>query len=1004
MEFRILGSLEVVEGDQRLDLGGPKQRALLAALLLRANEVVSQDALVDDLWGETPPATATKTLSAYVSRLRKSLASGDGRSLADVPSLETRGRGYVLRLPPGSLDADEFQRLLEEGRAALARDAPKEAADLLRQSLVLWRGSALADLAYESFAQVEIARLDELRLGALEERIEADLALGRHSELVAELESLVEQQPLRERLRGQLMLALYRANRQAQALEVYRQGRQLLSEELGLQPSEALQLLERQILEQNPALRPTRRRLRPEIVPAAAWRHPRRLVAAGVLLLVAATGLALWQLTRDGGEVAAAGTLVLDPGSGDVQDTLSLGSAPATVTVGEGSIWILDGDDKTVTQIDPATRRVERVFGTTSTPTDIAAGAGGVWIGNAPREGLTEFPASVTRIDPETGVAVATIDLPPSPGGHAYNVVAGFSRQKLAASRDAVWVVNPDQSVSRIDPRTNRRAARIEARAEIVAVGEGDVWLAEGGSIAQVDTTTNTVSRRISVAEEGVAALAVGAGSVWVADPLDGSVWRVDSAPPHAVRRIPLERWVNGLAFGAGAVWATNEIADEVYRIDPRKNEARVVARTASPRGLGAGEGAVWVAAASPPSREAGLPSSACGELVYDGPGEPELLLVSDLPLKGWARPTTVAMVEGVRQVLEQRGYEAGGYTVGFQACDPSTAQSGDSDFFRCGSNAKAYARELRVIGVFGSFQSPCTYLQLPIANRATGGPLAMISPSNTHRPLTLDEGLYPTGTRNFVRIAAADHLQAVGHAELLRQLGADRAVVVAARGDDDFATFARNVATAARRLGIAVTTTPYEREARDLSPIVREIVRARPDAVAVEDVLIPESARLVRELRRALPRDVEIVLPDGFGLYDDLIDLVPEAEGIYVTQYGIPNGKLPLRGRQFLRSLELARGTSPGPDFGAAYGGQAAEILLDAIARSDGTRASVTSELFRTRVEAGILGDIRFDRNGDLVDAPVAVFRMARRPSGKLAPVADRVVVARSALLREPA
>ena len=323
-----------------------------------------------------------------------------------------------------------------------------------------------------------------------------------------------------------------------------------------------------------------------------------------------------------------------------MQDTLSLGSAPATVTVGEGSIWILDGDDKTVTQIDPATRRVERVFGTTSTPTDIAAGAGGVWIGNAPREGLTEFPASVTRIDPETGVAVATIDLPPSPGGHAYNVVAGFSRQKLAASRDAVWVVNPDQSVSRIDPRTNRRAARIEARAEIVAVGEGDVWLAEGGSIAQVDTTTNTVSRRISVAEEGVAALAVGAGSVWVADPLDGSVWRVDSAPPHAVRRIPLERWVNGLAFGAGAVWATNEIADEVYRIDPRKNEARVVARTASPRGLGAGEGAVSVAAASPPSREAGLPSSACGELVYDGPGEPELLLVSDLPLKGWARPT----------------------------------------------------------------------------------------------------------------------------------------------------------------------------------------------------------------------------------------------------------------------------------------------------------------------------------------------------------------------------
>ena len=139
-------------------------------------------------------------------------------------------------------------------------------------------------------------------------------------------------------------------------------------------------------------------------------------------------------------------------------------------------------------------------------------------------------------------------------------------------------------------------------------------------------------------------------------------------------------------------------------------------------------------------------PSSACGELFYGGAGEPELLLVSDLPLKGSFRPTTVAMNEGVRQILAQRGFEAGGFTVGFQACDPSSAQTGDSDFFRCGSNAKAYARDLRVIGVFGSFHSPCTYLQLPIANRASGGPLAMISPSNTYMELTENEELLPDG------------------------------------------------------------------------------------------------------------------------------------------------------------------------------------------------------------------------------------------------------------------
>ena len=385
MDFRILGPLEVVDNGRRVDLGGPKQRALLAALLLRANEVVSQDALIDDLWGESPPATAAKTLQAYVSRLRKALADADGP--AQTARLETHAHGYVLRIDPESLDAVVFQRGLEEGRQALARDEAKLAADRLRDALALWRGPALGDLAYESFAQSEIARLEELRLTALEERIDADLALGRDSELIGELETLVERHPLRERLRGQLMLALYRAGRQAQALQVYQDGRQHLAAELGLEPSESLRRLERQILEQDPELGASSRRTRPAIVPASAWRHPVRIAVAGAVVLALAIGVGAWRLAGEDAAHETAGAIALDPDTGALRETISFGTAPSSVAVGEGSVWVLDGDDQTVTQIDPETNDVRRVFSTSSRPTDIAAGAGAVWVGNGPSRG-----------------------------------------------------------------------------------------------------------------------------------------------------------------------------------------------------------------------------------------------------------------------------------------------------------------------------------------------------------------------------------------------------------------------------------------------------------------------------------------------------------------------------------------------------------------------------------------------------------------------------------------
>jgi DNA-binding SARP family transcriptional activator len=245
MEFRILGPLEVWDEGGEVSLGGRKPRALLAVLLLHPNEVVSADRLIDELWGEDSPERAAAALRVNVSRLRKTLPQ-------DV--LTTRSPGYVIRVEPDEFDLHRFERLVDEGRSLLTRGLAADASERLRDALSLWRGPPLADFAYESFAQAAIARLEEIRLAAVELRLDANLALGRHDELVGELEALVAEQPLRERLRGYLMTALYGSGRQAEALVAYKDARRALVDELGIDPSPALQELERAILRHDPAL------------------------------------------------------------------------------------------------------------------------------------------------------------------------------------------------------------------------------------------------------------------------------------------------------------------------------------------------------------------------------------------------------------------------------------------------------------------------------------------------------------------------------------------------------------------------------------------------------------------------------------------------------------------------------------------------------------------------------------------------------------------------------
>ncbi len=399
MDFRLLGPLEVSEQDRAIGLGGVKQRSVLAILLMYANELVTTDGLVDQIWGAAPPLRARKTIQVYVGRLRKQL--GEAR-------LVTHPGGYLLQVEPDELDVARFEQLTAEA----ARAAPALAADKLTEALALWRGPPLADLAYEGFAQPEIARLEEMRLAALEERIAADLARGRHAQLVGELEALVARHPLREGLRYELMLALYRSSRQAEALEAYRTARRELAEELGLEPSGQLSQLEQAILRHDPSLElPPESEERPRPSPAVSPERavlvaPSAIGALGDLVGLAAT-LAGAEPVHELIVVAVVPSAELQAGAAAVaaqrSELLARGVAARTAAFSSpdrgadvARLAQQDGVDLLVTDCPGSALSTELVETLERAPCDVAllAAAGG-----SPREGPVIVPFGAAEHD-----------------------------------------------------------------------------------------------------------------------------------------------------------------------------------------------------------------------------------------------------------------------------------------------------------------------------------------------------------------------------------------------------------------------------------------------------------------------------------------------------------------------------------------------------------------------------------------------------------------------------
>ena len=553
MRFAILGPLEIRDDDDRpVSLGAGRQRMLLAILLLRLNEVVSTDRLIDELWGETPPETAAKALQGYVSQLRKALEPG--RAAADR-ILVTHPPGYLLRADPEVLDAHRFERLLGEGRRALDAGEPKEAATTLRQALALWRGAALSEFAYEAFAQDAIARLEELRLTAIEERIEADLALGHHVGLAGELEALVGRQPLRERLRGQHMLTLYRCGRQAEALQEYQRARRLLVQELGLEPGAALQRLERAILAQDPSLdAPV-----PEPEGAGAQR-------------------------RTGSRVAADAVVCIDPERGAIAGHAQVGRRPVALAVGYGSVWVANADDGTVSRLDPETLEVVRTIGIGAPVIGLAVGPDAVWAANG-------SDGTVSRIDPSSDAVIETIDLRGS------SDLVWNTTYAVAVDGHAAWVATGPHDLVRIDPATSEPAAPIDVgRVPVaVAVADGAVWVATTAERAlRVEPRTRAITAEVPVGYP--VAMAAGEDAVWVAD-AGGSVWCIEPDTAAVAQTIRIGRGPLGVTARDGVLWAADTGAGTVLRVDLSSGAVTdVFALGQSPTDVALGYGAVWVA------------------------------------------------------------------------------------------------------------------------------------------------------------------------------------------------------------------------------------------------------------------------------------------------------------------------------------------------------------------------------------------------------------------------
>ena len=379
------------------------------------------------------------------------------------------------------------------------------------------------------------------------------------------------------------------------------------------------------------------------------------------------------------------------------------------------------------------------------------------------------------------------------------------------------------------------------------------------------------------------------------------------------------------------------------------------------------------------------LPASSCSDIYYEGEGEPDAIIASDLPLQGSGRTQTVQMTEAIKFILKQHDFKAGDTTIGYQSCDDSTAQQGKWASEKCSANANAYAQNKTLIGLIGTFNSGCAEIIIPVLNRAPDGPVGMISPANTYVGLTHSgagtaagepDKYYPTGKRNYIRIVAADDFQGAADAVLTQQLGLKNVYILNDKEayGQGVATNYRNAATQLGGIKIAGFSA-WNGKASSYTGLATKIKQSGADAVFLGGLICENGGKLIKDLRSVLGTDVTLLTPDGFTPISAVVDGAgTAAEDVYVSIAGQPNENLGPTGKKFVQEFGATQSGGQVDPY-SAYAAQSADVLLTAIEASDGSRADIAAKLFDTKVTDGILGDFQIDANGDTNSNPVTMY-----------------------------
>jgi branched-chain amino acid transport system substrate-binding protein len=577
--------------------------------------------------------------------------------------------------------------------------------------------------------------------------------------------------------------------------------------------------------------------------------------------------------------------------------------------------------------------------------------------------------------------------------------------------RGAVWVAAGTTRLLKLDPGD---AARIRAfdvgrPLDDVAVGSGAVWGISSASASVLELNPESGSTRTRIALVGrpgltkpvPVAVAAGEGAVWVLNHNIPSVTRIDPQLRAVTDTIPLGvgSTPSAIATGAGAVWVALTGEGTIVRIDPSTGAFRSIRVGGAPTGVAVSQGRVWISVqpgfrAGPAARgrtiqvPGAISQSFCTPVEFAENGSPRFLIVSDLPLQ--APPSLVQSLQfsdAVRFVLARRDFRAGSYSVGYQSCDVSSVASifGGTPA-TCRRNARAFANAPTVLGVIGPFNSSCAEVEVPILNAARGGPLAVISGSATVVGLTHEgpgtapgepQSYYPRGVRNFARVVAADDVQGAAHALIARQLGVKRLYILNDQEPYGIA-IAASVRETARKLGVGIAGSDgWELRDRSFKGLGKRIRKSGADGVFLGGLSVGSGPPLVRDLRAALGPGAHILAPDGFTAEELIQETGRAAEGVVVSVPVVHPARLPPAGRRFVEAFEQAFEGQVAPY--SAPTAQATEVLLDAIAASDGTRASVTKNLLHGRVKNGILGSFEFDANGDTTSAGVTMYRIEK-------------------------